>query len=387
MRQTGLFISAFLLIISNLPAQSDSLPRPAPTTKPVLITAARQELKAAFLSDDPAWAALWVDSLARMEDDKYIGLIWDERWLLYYWEESYGNLFEEVSQFDLEALGKVAKKNQPRGDSLFETIDRTLFEQRYDLFSKLQTGFLNTEEKAFASLLLEYLLRMNKDAVDWNRRVLAFLKLYPESRFTAFLKSSLQEAPEPVPVVTTNTPNNFGLALELSYGTWTGVAQRTLRPDVSFVLDLAWLKRRRILAFDLFIGGGRTNRILQEDGFILPKDSGLSSIGGDLQWGYNIVNNRKLRIQPAVVGGIMVMLPRSSDDDTTLVNAFTFGTLYLGTALHIDVKLGKLDSEEDMQRHYHGIRLTLGNRWLNFGNNNDLLQGNMLYLAVGYALR
>ena len=67
------------------------------------IATARKELLVSFQNDDPASASLWMDSLARLEDDFFAGLLWDERWLLYFWLEAYGSVFDEAARFDENA--------------------------------------------------------------------------------------------------------------------------------------------------------------------------------------------------------------------------------------------------------------------------------------------
>lgn len=69
-------------------------------SKATHIANARKELIISFQQDDPAGTSLWMDSLARLEDEVYAGLLWDERWLLYFWLEAYGSVFDEAARFD-----------------------------------------------------------------------------------------------------------------------------------------------------------------------------------------------------------------------------------------------------------------------------------------------
>lgn len=136
----------FFLLIHALSGQSTRRAIP----KAEQIAAARQALKTSFLDNDPAAATLWMDSLARLEDDVFTGLVWDERWLLYYWLETYGNLTDEAANFDASERERSTWKIQPPRDSLFETIDAALYDKRYDLFTQISRSFLNEEERAFA---------------------------------------------------------------------------------------------------------------------------------------------------------------------------------------------------------------------------------------------
>ena len=156
------FLFSLILFASALQAQKDSLSKPVLPDVTERIASTRQELLGAFLNDDPAGAALWRDSLMRLEDSTHTALVWDERWLLYYWEESYGNLFDEAIRLDVAERQRLATKKSPPRDSLFDWLDRTLYESRFQVYEKIGRGFLSEEEKQFALLELDYLLRLNQ---------------------------------------------------------------------------------------------------------------------------------------------------------------------------------------------------------------------------------
>ena len=139
--------------------------------KAAAIAAVRSELKTAFLTDDPAAAALWMDSLARLEDPLFVALAWDERWLLYYWTEAYGNLFAEAMGLDANARAQLSWKIQAPRDSLFEWIDYSLNERRFELFDRINRAFLTEDEKVFAVLQLEYLLRLETDEKQKSAKI------------------------------------------------------------------------------------------------------------------------------------------------------------------------------------------------------------------------
>ena len=190
-----LYFLILLLYSGFAAAQSDSIPSMGHR-----IAYARQQLLVAFLADDPAEASLWRDSLMQFEDSSRVGLVWDERWLLYYWEGAYGNLFDEAVRMDEATRQQLADKLPPPSDSLFKCLDRTLFEKRFALYESIGRGFLSEEEKQFSLIELDYLLRLNqqeRNSGEWNNRLRAFLNRYPESRFQQYIKENLLDENTP----------------------------------------------------------------------------------------------------------------------------------------------------------------------------------------------
>ena len=149
-------------------AQQDVFIESSKTTQ---IRKARLQLDTAFLYDDLPTASLWIDSLIRLEDENYVGLVWDEQWLLYYWSGLFSNVLDEAARYNAEVRQQQSWKTQPPDDSLFDHLDRTLLERRYNIFAEIERAFLNEEEKAFATLLLEYPVSYTHLTLPTNREV------------------------------------------------------------------------------------------------------------------------------------------------------------------------------------------------------------------------
>lgn len=363
--------------------QTDSLPTPKSNAKPEKISASRSELLAAFLMDDPAGAGLWMDSLARLEDETFAGLIWDERWLLYFWTESYGTLLEEVSQFDDTQRAIQSWKTQPQQDSLFEWIDFTLHEKRFEIYNSIRNAFLSEEEKAFTSLLLEYLLRLNTNEEEWAERLQSFENHYPSSRFLGFVRSVK-------PVILKPTNKAIGLSAGLLIGNWDGKIERTINTPFMLNLDAFYWVNRWNFLFDFSVGGPKLTRDLVENEEIWPEDDPTNFILLGLNLGYDIVNKPKIRIYPSVGGGLGLLNPPTPEEDEEPLpdyyDNFRFSSFYLNAALTADIKLFQKDYREwnAPRGSYHGIRLKFGWNGLNFGKQNPSLQGEMFYFAVNY---
>ncbi len=350
---------------------------------PTRIAAARQELRMAFAADDPAAAALWLDSLARLEDNTYAGLVWDERWLFYFWEEAYGNMFDEVIRFDAAERERQAYKIPPAADSLFETLDRTLYERRFDLFNRLQQALLNEEEKAFCVLQLDYLLRLNKDEKEWAARLDAFLRRYPDSRFADYVRSVR-------PVIRKPGQRGFGFSLGYANGDWTGNLDRTL--SGLHALEVGIYVWRKGWHFDLrsIAGSPALTRQVVHNGFQWLKGDGTEFKNVGLEIGRDLLDNNRLRITPSVgvYVGSLSPAPPLVGENPEYYSEFYFIDGHLMAAVTADLKLFQGDGNLRGlgKGTFHGLRLRVGYDWLRLGRRNPALGGNLFSFTFGYQI-
>jgi len=373
----------FNILTVFLIAQTDSIPTPEPESAAEKISTSRRELLASFLMNDPAEAGLWMDSLARLENEQYAGLIWDERWMLYFWTESYGTLLEEVSRFDAQQREVQIWKIQPPKDSLFYWADNYLHEQRFDIFSSIRSAFLTEEEKAFTTLLIEYLLRLNSNEEEWADRLQAFESHYPSSLFLAFVRSIK-------PTILKPSNKAFGISGGLLVGTWNGEIERTLSTPYAFDFELYYWTKRWSFIFDGLLGGQSIRRDLIVGDDVWPKDDPTSFFTLGLNVGYDIVNAPKLRIFPSIGGGVGFLRPPTPGEDEEPLpeyyESFNFREFHLRAAVTTDIKLFTKNYRDwNLPKgSYHGIRLKFGWNGLNFGKQNPDLMGQMFFFAVNY---
>ena len=383
----------FLFSAATLFAQRDSLPKPAEPKLMERIIAARQELLASFLADDPAAAGLWRDSLMKLENSSRSALVWDERWLLYFWEESYGNLFDEVVRFDAVERQRLADKQPPPKDSLFEWLDNVLYERRFDIYKSISQGFLSEEEKQFAFIELDYLLRLNQQesaSGEWNNRLNAFLKLHPESRFKPYIEANLYTSGQSVGKTQVKTDRGVGLDLLFESGRWRDELERTVGSPYGFDLGISYWQKRWNFGIRCLFTFQKLSLPVFQDGYEWPKNDPTIFIAPMMEVGYNIVNNQKLKVFPAVGAGISILKPPSADEEEDeplpeYYSDFFFSKGFLSATLTADVKLSQIDVEEE-DLAYVGVRLRLGYNRLYLGSENPALQGNMFFFAVGINL-
>jgi hypothetical protein len=274
----------------------------------------------------------------------------------------------------------------PPADSLFERLDRALHADRFHLFDQLRRAFLSEEERAFAVLQLEYLLRIDAPGDAWNQRADAFLTRYPASRFAAYLRTIRPKAAEP-------GRSGVSVGLALVNATWRDELERTLRPLWGGEFAAAWWYRRWQVGGRFLIGGSRLERDIEEKGFVWPENDPVTCFGLEAELGFDVVRVGKVRFTPLLGAGFAALTPPGDDEEEDDPNPdyysnFEFFNASVSAGLQADVGLGRLDDPEEglAGGSSHGLRLRVGYRWLYFGAQNELLPGDMFFFAVGYQL-
>lgn len=379
----------FLLISTAIAAQTDSLPAIGQR-----IADARLQLLVSLQANDLSESALWRDSLLRFGDTDHAGLVWDEQWLLYFWEGTYGNLFDEVVRFDETERQRLADKVQPPKDHLFEWLDSAVYDRRFELYENIGRGFLTEEEKQFALIELDYLLRLNQQeqaSGEWKNRLEAFLKRYPESRFQNYIRSNLYN--ESVTGKSYQSDPNRGFTIDLLFasGRWRNNLETTMGSPYGFDLGISYWQRRWSLGLRCTFGWEKLSRPVFQDGFEWPKDDPTVLIIPSLEIGYDILNNQKIRLFPAIGAGISILKPPGTTEETDnpppdYYSNFFYAKGCWGGSLNADIKLKNFDVYDTKNAPDNSnlcIRLRVGYNRLFWGKENPALQGDMFFFAVG----
>lgn len=357
--------------------QTDSIP-----TRADSIYSCRQNLLQAFASDDRLNTQFWLDSLQRLEDAEHLALQWDERWLLYFWLDNYGPLFQEVARFSSILEAETWYKAPPPPDSLFKQMDLKLFENQAYLFDQIRQAWLSTEERAFATLLLNYLLRLSLEepaASEFDAQLNGFLKKFPNSKFRPFIIERMYNTRQPGPWA-------IGLDLLFLQGNWSGNLERTLRPLFGVDIGLSYWRKGWNLAARLAAGGQKLDRDVEQNRYLWTTGEQSTFFALELETGFDVINTSRLRMFPCLGGGFSSIHPPQNEDDPNpdYYDNFRFNGWHLGAAIQADIKFNM--GKGNVATSYHGVRVRLGHRWLNLSEGNPALEGNQFYIAVGYAL-
>ncbi|MBK8967602.1 MAG: hypothetical protein IPM36_13225 [Lewinellaceae bacterium] len=336
----------------------------------------------AFESDDRLNTQFWLDSLQRLEDAEHNALQWDERWLLYFWLDNYSPLLQEVTWFTIILEAETWNKIPPPPDSLFKRLDLKLFENQAYLFDQIRQAWLSTEERAFASLLLNYLLRLSIEepaASEFDTQLNGFLKTFPKSKFRPFVIERMYNTKQPGP---------WAISLDLLFlqSNWSGNLERTLRPLFGIDIGLSCWRKGWSLAARLAAGGQKLDRDVEQNRYFWTTGEQSTFIAIELETGFDVINTSRLRVSPCLGGGFSSIHPPKNEDDPKpdYYDNFRFNGWHLGAAIQADIKFNM--GKGNVATSYHGVRVRLGHRWLNLSEGNSAMEGNQFFIAVGYAL-
>lgn len=368
----------FILAIPfSVSAQTDSLP-----SQNDLIYTCRQNLLQAFESDDRLNTQFWLDSLVRLGNAEYTALQWDERWLLYFWLDNYSPLFQEVTWFAIIQETETWNKIPPPPDSLFNRLDLKLFENQAYLFDQIRQAWLSTEERAFASLLLNYLLRLSLEepaASEFDAQLNGFLKTFPKSKFRSFIIERMYNTKQP-------GPWSINLDVLFLQSNWSGGLERTLRPLFGVDLGLCYWRKGWNLAARMAAGGQKLDRDVEQNSFYWTAGEKANFLAIELETGFDVINKSRLRIFPSVGGGFSTIHPPQNEDDPNpdYYDNFRFNGWHLSVAIQADIKFNL--GAPNVATSYHGVRVRMGHRWLDLDKGNPSMEGNQFFVAVGYTL-
>ena len=372
----------FYWLLFLLPLGLSSQPD-TPRTQTELIAAGRQSLITGFRSGDEAAVKNWLLALRILEDDNHLPLQWDERWLLYIWLKDYNTALGEAARFTNAWEEANRMKIPPPEDSLFNIVDNRLYADREQHFEQIRQSSLAAEDKEFSGLLLDYLLRLSTEepaASEYDARLDSFLLHYPKTRYTRLIRKRMYNTPP---------PGDWALSLDFQFfqGNWSDMLEKNFRTSYGVDFGLSYWRKRWSLGLRVPIGGQKLDRPVEAKGYFWEEDEPSTFFGVEIETGYDLIQQPRLRIFPTVGGGYTSLRPPSGDEDDPnpdYYDFFKFQGGHFTAAIQADVKLGF--AKDEVAGSYHGVRVRVGHRWLNLGRENPALRGNMFFFAVGYTL-
>ena len=372
-----LFVCLFFTAASTT-GQTDSLPSKAKN-----IATCRLELLQSLRQDNRLDAQFWLDSLRTLEDETWLALQWDERWLFYFWLENYAPLLDEVAVFTDSVEQRTYYKYPPPNDSLFEWLDAQLFRDRAQIFAQVKHAWISGEERAFSALLLDFLLRISsgkRETAAFDARLDSFLTEYPNSRFAGFMRSKMY-AIKPA--------GRWAIGVDALFlqGIWSGNLERNLKTCYGGDFAVAYWQNHWTAALRFGIGGQKLLRPVESKGYTWPSDDPSTFLDIELEFGYDVYDKRRLRIFPTIGGGFSSVFPPEGDEEDPnpdYYDNFKFPGAHLTAAAQADVKFPM--GNGNVASSYHGVRVRVGYHWLNLGRRNPAMQGNMFFFAVGYTI-
>jgi hypothetical protein len=380
-----IIISLFLLKIGSISAQTDSLMQAilnGENTKPTRITQARAQLQSAFEQEDWGLVNAWLGFMEeKLDDEEYAPTLSDERWLLYFWTGNYSQLFTEVSNYPTAIFEKIQYQEAPNPDDLFALVDKQSYERRYELVKKMQSGFLSIDEKAFGSLLLDYLLRTDEDEkikAEKNQKITNFLQKYPKSRFRRYAEEYMFDGE-------IAKKQAWGFDLMLNYGRNTYLLGANFKPNYAFNTAITYGWKKVNFGFRAHFGTQKLRREFSDGLLYFVPDSSASIIDLGLELGFDVLNNKDFRLTP--FGGIgFHRLGMTSYNQAEDFGQSEFTSPSWTAGMNFDFKKkDKKDLNFSKKSPYYGLKFRVGYRGL--FHKNEALQGNQVFAGIGIIFR
>jgi hypothetical protein len=376
----------FGLYLGNITAQTDSLMRAISlesNIKPEKITQARAYLKSAFENEDLGLVNAWLGFLEKdLDDEEYAATLADERWLLYYWTGNYALLFSEAGNYTNLVNEKIQYQEPPNPDGLFELVDKESYNRRFELVKNMQTGFLSEDEKAFGSLLLDYLLRLDDNAAlkrEKNEKITNFIKKYPKSRFKQYALNYMFDGE-------TAKKRSWGFDMMANYGRNSQLLGANFKPYYAFNFGVIYGWKKFDFGFRTHFGTQKVRRGFYDGILYFVPDSNAIVIDLGLETSYALLNSKELKIAPFVGAGFN-MLGVTSDNFTS----GDFGKTFFKspswtTGISVDFKqITKKSSSFTPKSPYTCLKVRLGYRGLY--HQNEALRGSQIFVGVGIVFR
>jgi hypothetical protein len=379
-----LFLSLYGLNTVLLPAQTDSLMQSILSTKnskPYKIKTARFQLKTAFEQEDWGEVNAWLGFLeTQLDDEENAATLSDERWLLYYWTGNYGQLFSEVGNYTNLVNEKIQYQEPPLKDSLFDLVDRESYKRRFELVKNMQADFLSEDEKAFGSLLLDFILRLDDNEAqrkEKNLKIKNFIAKYPKSRFNNYANTYMNDE------VQTNLKRHGFFDLSGTYGRHTYLLGATFKPYYGFSMGFFHTWKRLDMGFRGHVGGQKIKRNFTDgNAYFVPDSSALVfDLGGELA--FTIINNKSFKIAPFTGYGYNYLGVQAQNLDVEEFGKSNFSSYSWTAGLGIDFKnvLKLVEPMVSSKSPYTGLKVRVGYRGLN--HKNTALQGNQIFVSIG----
>ena len=93
---------------------------------------------------------------------------------------------------------------------------------------------------------------------------------------------------------------------------------------------------------------------------------------------------------PAVGYNVSFLRPPIPDEDDTTTpiysDEFRYAEFHPSFSLTLDLKNQKTGDKKIETSHFHGFRVRGGLRWMNYGKDNEYLEGYMFFFSLGYGI-
>ncbi|MDH5366537.1 MAG: hypothetical protein OEW67_06080 [Cyclobacteriaceae bacterium] len=379
------FIGLFILSEISCLAQTDSISNfniESRESKSEQIEKARKLLLYEVMDSNKSKIKELTEYLLKCEDENYIALYPDEKWLINYWQKEFQKVLKGVIEQDSKMIKDLQKKVHPEEDYLFYELKELLSKDRFEIKIKIANSNFESSDKDFLILNLDYLLvehgdsGISQDSLNTSSNI--YLNKYPKSSYEDYLREYIRYQFK---------LSKWGAGLELfsGYGVFTGSISEFYSNNVPFGLAYNISTRNFTLYLRSYFGFGKTLKDIPVNSYIWEKGSKIAVFHIEASIGYNFYDGEKFRLTPFT--GIATMDIGSTEGDIDqqpeLKDAGLSYTTTYNVGVNIDWKIMQ-DKNSTINDSYTFIRLRYAYNIPKFHKKYVNSHGLFHYITIGF---
>ena len=293
------------------------------------------------------------DYLMTLEDDNYIALWPSELYHILQWTKEYGELTSllrsmDSAYFSSPEFTRYSSKVVPGYDDLYKQLCLRGKEDEHLLQFNLQEADLTSEDRAFLTMLLDWLfvekhylvkdVQADANQTKLNETATQFLSDYPNSVYEYFVRHAIRKQ-------YVEKDWGGGLGLNLCSGVSTGAFTRPIF-GFGFSLDVLYKRFDLSLGADMMITKTKKDQTYSFDGvsgLVYPKGSNCNWTLPYADLSYKVYDGNRVAFAPFVgIGGLFESYPNNKDKEPEYKDLEKDFLLYRA-GLIFDIKTGGLD--------------------------------------------
>lgn len=351
--------------------------------KTEIISKGRRLIFDKLLQNDTSKVREVVDYLENEEDENYLALYPQEKWMLYYWTGQYEKVLENLPSSQRHYYGRFFFRGfYPDADPVLHKLVEVVKGSKDEIVRHIKASALSDTDKDFLALNLDYQLsglsyRSNNNPVAGTE---AFLKVHPNSAYETYVRRNIKQE-----VVR----SKWGLGFEFfsGYGILTNDLKTHFKNTVPVGVGFDVAYKNFTLYLRDFIGFSRTKDSLHFPAGIWKKGAQARIYLPEASLSYPLLESRRFKLSPFAGIASCSFAPTENDRNKNLVNddvelkfttAYTFG-------LNVDWKLGKsysglVAANEDA---YWFLRIRYAFNSPQFKNKYTGFNGNLHAVTIG----
>jgi hypothetical protein len=308
-----------------------------------------------------------------------------EKIMLAFWLEDYEYLLPYLNKFFSLRFNHSERLKPPHRDELSEEIRDKSCENKDFLISSILKSDLSSVDKDFLLLCLLYVLKddyyTNVTQNDLNVVCERFLNNYPNSEYLSIIKETIRVK---------YVKSDFGLDNEffVGYGHFEGDISKLYKNQGVFGWDFAFNYKKYFVHLRINHGITKTKEDISVPSGIYEKGSVAGLLDYELSFGYNVLENRVIKLSPFVGIATIEIEPyieEEQDDSIKSEIKIEMSETFV-CGLNLDFKIWSRyykDTTNKIQHSYWFIRLHYGYNYSTISNEYYDATGNVHHLTLG----